>query len=211
MIEIVITQIHHFAGMKSIGPITNRILKNLNRKELVRERVISISREINRSANEIVYDIHGNRDVARKLKDLHGMVKGLHRLVKDHPDLLYSGIASNALQEYAEAAIFYAIVNDSKTPAPAELGIPDIQYLLGLADVIGELRRLTLNLIIEKDLVKAKRYFRVMEKLTEILSKFNYPDSLVPIRRKQDIARGIIEKTQGELAVALAAESMTSP
>ena len=199
----------HDAIMKSIGPITNRIKKSLDRKMLVRERVISASREINSNANEIVYDIHNNKSVTRKLNKLQGNVKSLHGLLKSHPDLLYSGISTNALQEYAEASIFNSIVTDKKIPSPAELGIAEVPYMLGLADVIGELRRMTLNLIIEKDLKKAKKYFRTMERLTEIISKFNYPDSLIPMRRKQDIARGILEKTQGELAVALAANSLT--
>jgi len=32
--------------------------------------------------------------------------------------------------------------------------------------------------------------------------KFDYPSALVPIKQKQDMVRGIIEKTRGELAVA---------
>jgi translin len=32
---------------------------------------------------------------------------------------------------------------------------------------------------------------------------FNYPDSMVAVRRKQDIARGILEKTRGDVTNAI--------
>ena len=41
-----------------------------------------------------------------------------------------------------------------------------------------------------------------MEKIYDVIIRFDYPSALVPIKRKQDIIRGLIEKTQGELAVA---------
>ena len=78
---------------------------------------------------------------------------------------------------------------------------------MGLGDVVGELRRATLSRLIEGDLKTAKSYLKKMEKVTDILLKFNYPDGLVPIRRKQDVARSLLEKTQGELAIALSTKS----
>jgi translin len=36
--------------------------------------------------------------------------------------------------------------------------------------------------------------------------RFDYPDALVSIRRKQDIARSLLEKTRGELAVAVSSK-----
>jgi translin len=43
----------------------------------------------------------------------------------------------------------------------------------------------------------------MMEEMFLILMKFDYPDAIVSIRRKQDIARSILEKTRGEVAVAV--------
>jgi translin len=131
------------------------------------------------------------------------MVKQLNRLLSNYPDLRYGGFTTNALQEYAEAAVFHAIVEGLPIPSPDELEIENTPYALGLGDVVGELRRLVLNKIIENDLKAARHYYKDMEQLTDILFKFHFPDGMIPIRRKQDIARSILEKTQGELAVAL--------
>ena len=41
-----------------------------------------------------------------------------------------------------------------------------------------------------------------MEDIFDQLTRFDYPNAIVALRRKQDIARSLIEKTRGELAVA---------
>jgi predicted translin family RNA/ssDNA-binding protein len=42
----------------------------------------------------------------------------------------------------------------------------------------------------------------MMEAIYESINRFDYPSGLIPIKRKQDIARSLVEKTRGELAVA---------
>ena len=41
-----------------------------------------------------------------------------------------------------------------------------------------------------------------MENIYDQLMRFDHPSAIVPIRRKQDVARTLIEKTRGEIAVA---------
>jgi translin len=193
--------------MKNLKQISNTIMRNLTKKEEVREKGIRTSREINRASRSIVHDIHKGRDVGKKLRDLRRKVAGLNTLMKNYPELLHGGFVENALQEYAEASILNAFVNNETLPKPSDLHLDDTPYALGMADVVGELRRIILNQIIENDLKSAKKYFRAMESITEAISKFNFPDAMIPIRRKQDVARSLLEKTQGELAVALAMQA----
>ena len=40
-----------------------------------------------------------------------------------------------------------------------------------------------------------------MVEIYDSIIRFDYPSALIPIKRKQDMVRGIIEKTRGELAV----------
>ena len=49
---------------------------------------------------------------------------------------------------------------------------------------------------------KANNYLKQMEEIYDSIIRFDYPSALIPIKRKQDMVRGIIEKTRGELAVA---------
>ena len=194
--------------MRRLTSISKSIIRNLSRKEKAREYAIGIARELTRESGSIIHDIHKSRDVVKRLKAQQDRVVRLHRLLEKYPDLLHGGFVHNALQEYAEASIFHAIMNGLPVPSPKDLGIDDTPYALGLGDVVGELRRYILNLIIERDLVQAKRYFKNMEAVVEIISKFNFPDAMIPIRRKQDVARSLLEKTQGELAVALSNYSL---
>ena len=41
-----------------------------------------------------------------------------------------------------------------------------------------------------------------MEDIYGAILRFDYPSGLIPIKKKQDMVRGLIEKTRGELAVA---------
>ena len=41
-----------------------------------------------------------------------------------------------------------------------------------------------------------------MDRIYDAIMSFDYPSGLIPIKRKQDMVRGLIEKTRGELAVA---------
>jgi translin len=43
----------------------------------------------------------------------------------------------------------------------------------------------------------------MMEDMFLVIMRFDYPDALIPIRRKQDVARSLVEKTRGDVAVAV--------
>ena len=47
-----------------------------------------------------------------------------------------------------------------------------------------------------------------MEDIFTALMRFDYPDAILPIRRKQDIVRSLLEKTRGEVAVATSARKL---
>ena len=85
------------------------------------------------------------------------------------------------------------------------MGLPGTAYVLGLADVIGELRRFALERLREGKADEASRYLDMMEELFLVIMRFDFPDAIIPIRRKQDVARSLLEKTRGEVAVALSA------
>ena len=70
---------------------------------------------------------------------------------------------------------------------------------MGMADTIGELRRIVLTHLMESDADTAKELFSVMEIMCEGLMMFDVPDAILPIRRKQDVARGVVEKTRSDL------------
>ena len=129
-----------------------------------------------------------------------------------YPEILHSTMVENYIQEYAEAIIMISMIqnnlNTTKLPDPDKLGIPYTTYLLGLSDVIGELRRSTLDALRQKELDNAIQYLEAMEKLYDFIIDLNYPDRVLPLRRKQDVARALIEKTRSELAFAVSEYSL---
>ena len=51
-------------------------------------------------------------------------------------------------------------------------------------------------------LSNAKTLFERMDAVGDDVLGFDVPDAIVPMRRKQDIARGVIEKTRSDVANA---------
>jgi translin len=70
---------------------------------------------------------------------------------------------------------------------------------MGLADTIGEIRRVIVGCLMNGDTDRAKALFAAMEEISEELLMMDVPDAVVPLRRKQDIARGIMDKTRSDM------------
>jgi translin len=127
----------------------------------------------------------------------------LRSLLQEHQEIWSSGIVQDALQELAEAAIVLSIVKGEDIPTPEDLDLPATTYLMGFADAIGELRRFALEALRQGRTEEAETRLDLMEDMFLVIMRFDYPDAIVSIRRKQDVARSILEKTRGDVAVAV--------
>jgi translin len=194
--------------MKNLEEIANRIESRLEEKDQVREIAIKSSRAINRLSGSIVHAIHKGEDVKPMMHEAVDEAHRLRSLLEDYPDIWESGLVEGALQELAEAAILLALVKDDTLPDPDEMGITGNAYLLGMADAVGELRRFCLEKLREGKVDEATKYLDMMEEIFLVIMRFDYPDALIPIRRKQDVARSLLEKTRGDVAVALNTASL---
>jgi translin len=67
---------------------------------------------------------------------------------------------------------------------------------------VGELRRGALDFMLEGNTTKANEYLQHMDQIYDAIMSFDYPSALVPIKKKQDMVRSLIEKTRGELVVS---------
>jgi len=107
---------------------------------------------------------------------------------------------SAARQEYSEANIFLSLIEESRFVTPDGISVPSVDYVLGLADVIGELRRLALDALREGDLKNGEKCLQIMDEIYTELMGMDEAYMLVPgLRRKCDIARRIIETTRGDI------------
>lgn len=169
----------------------------------MREVAIKSTRAINRLSGSIVHMIHKKDDAMPLMHEALDETHRLRSLLEDYPEIWESGLVESALQELAEAAILMAMVKDEDLPDPDDMGITGNAYLLGMADAIGELRRFALERLREGDVEKATEFLNLMEEMFLVIMRFDFPDALIPIRRKQDVARSLLEKTRGEVAVAV--------
>ena len=107
---------------------------------------------------------------------------------------------SAALQEYSEANIFLGLIEESRFVTSKEINVPSVDYVLGLADVVGEYRRLALDALREGDAEKGEKCLKTMDEIYIELMALDEAYMLVPgLRRKCDVARRIIESTRGDV------------
>lgn len=190
--------------MKNLDKIVDKIEKSIDNKDKTREQALKSSRDIIIGCRKAIQCLHQNnkKDAKKHIKNSSEKLMQLQDLTKDYSDLYHAGFVENAAQEYVEAHCLYNIMHGKDLPDPDEIQTTYSAYLLGLCDVVGELRRNALDFIRKGDDSKANECLDMMEKIYGAIIRFDYPSALVPIRRKQDIARGLIERTRGELAIA---------
>jgi translin len=147
---------------------------------------------------------------ARKLiENAKEIISRLQGSAKEYPDIIYTGMFSAALQEYAEANILLGLIQEARFVTPKEIKVPAVDYVLGLADVIGEYRRLVLDAVREGDVEKGEECLQTMDEIYIELMAMDEAYMLVPgLRRKCDIARRIIETTRGDITQEVRRKSL---
>lgn len=194
--------------MRNLDDVIGEIEARLDEKDAVRELAIKSSRTLARLSGGAIQGMHRGENVASVLSETREEVMKLRSLLDEHPDLFHAGFVENAMQEACEAFLVHAITNGRELPSPKELGVTDTAYLLGLGDVVGELRRFALEHLRAGEIPGASAYLEKMERILDALMRFDYPTALVALKRKQDVARSLIEKTRGEVAVAARSEDL---
>jgi len=190
--------------MKNLDKIINKIEKSIDDKDRIREKALRTSREIIINCRKTIQNIHQNkyREAKTLINKSSKKIQNLYDITKEHPDLYHAGFVENAAQELVEANCFYNIMKGRELPDPDELKTTYSAYLLGLCDLVGELRRAALDSIRTGEPKKADEYLNMMEDIYDVIIRFDYPSGLIPIKKKQGMVRNLIEKTRGELAVA---------
>ena len=113
-----------------------------------------------------------------------------------------------AFQEYAEAKLLFSFVSSGRIAPLREVNVDSSSYLLGLLDLVGELRRLTLNLLRGGETSKAEAALRAMEEIYENLYSLDHTSLIPNFRRKMDGARRILEATRSDLIAELRRASL---
>jgi len=174
---------------------------HLRQRELRREDLYQRARRLRRLAQGTMSRLHAEGAAPADLAEIRRATAELADWLRregrgDEP------LALDAFQEAVEAVLLGAIVAREPLPGPTDLGVDPEPYLLGLGDVVGEVRRLTLDRLAHDDLAGAEGELALMERLTRALLRFDTTRAIVQLKPKQDTARTLLERTRGEVVMA---------
>ena len=188
--------------MTALKSILKEVKKELAQKDEVRENAQQNMRKATSISKQSILLMHQKKyEKAKKLIDTaKEIISKLQSLAEEYPDVVYTGMFSATLQEYAEAKIFQGLIQEARFVKPNEVNVPVADYVLGLADVTGEYRRLVLDVLREGDAEKGEECLKTMDEIYIELMAMDEAYMLVPgLRRKCDVARRIIETTRGDV------------
>lgn len=166
------------------------IEKELLDYEKKRESFIQLSRDIIRISKKIIYSVHRNEmnEASKYILEIKTMMA---KLPNDSSEM---GIINVAKYEYVEAICFYEFVKNKRIPTKKELKIDVDAYLLGLADLTGELGRKSVNDSIKKDI---KSVILIKEVIEEIYGAFlNFDLRNGELRQKYDSIKWNLKKVE---------------
>jgi translin len=155
--------------------------------------------------------IHQKRfgEAEKAVENAKEVISNLQSLANECPEVVHGGMLSAAFQEYSEANIFLKLIKESRFVSPKEINVPSVDYVLGLADVVGELRRLALDALREGEVTKGEECLKAMDEIYIELMALDEAYMLVPgLRHKNDIARRIIETTRGDITQEVRRKSL---
>lgn len=188
--------------MATLKSVLSLIKEELKQKDELREETHNKMRRVTSLSKQAILLIHQKKmkEAKKQIIAAKEILSELWNSSSQYPEITYTGMFSAALQEYSEACIFIKLVEEMKFVTPKEINVPSSDFILGLADVIGECRRLALDALREGDLKKAEECLRIMDEIYTELMGLDESYMLVSgLRRKNDVARKIIEATRGDV------------
>lgn len=198
--------------MHKLEQIADDIRKSFDVRTKMRDEALALARQLTRACSLAIRAVHRNDSDEMKthLNEAHELADKLRSDLKEHPDLYYAGYTQDALKEFVEANVTCALIQNQPLQTPGELGVENSTYLNGLAEVVGELRRRTLDILRSGYSQEAERLLSHMDEIYSVLVTIDYPDAITNgLRRQTDLARGIIEKTRGDVTFSLRGKDLT--
>ncbi|MEM4245867.1 MAG: haloacid dehalogenase [Candidatus Bathyarchaeia archaeon] len=177
-----------------------RLQRELASYDHSRERMLRLTREATRLSDMAIVHIH-RRDLKRAARLIDRAEAELAKVegLDLPPDLREHNSLLVAYQELVEAKALHKLITDGTLLSYGESGASREAYLLGLLDLIGELRRLILNLLRRGESAQAEKIFDQMEELYEDLSALDHTALIPNFRHKMDTARHLVEATRGDV------------
>jgi len=198
--------------MHKLEKIAEQIRQKFDVRTAMRDQALAQARQLTRACSLAIRAVHRDDQEAMEtnLTEAHKLADKLCNDLGNYPDLFYAGYTQDALKEFVEANVTCALIQNQPLLTPEELSVDESTYLNGLAEVVGELRRRTLDILRHGYSEEAERLLNYMDEIYSVLVTMDYPDAITNgLRRQTDLARSIIEKTRGDVTFSLRGEHLT--
>jgi translin len=175
-------------------------------KHAARERALPKSRTAIRFCANSIRATHRQefQAAAELLHQANVLLGEMATDLREHQDIFFAGFLQDAQKEYAEAATFLALAQNLPIPLAPDLSIDWAPYLNGLGETVGELRRYLLDQLRRGNIEACETLLGYMDDIYALLITIDFPDAITGgLRRTTDAARGILEKTRGDLTIAV--------
>jgi len=182
--------------------IIKKATKRLRALDEAKDRAYPKARKARTLSKQSILILHKSETekAERLISDAARLLTEVRGVGEEFPGVQSSETVVAALQEYAEAAILHSLITEKRYPTPEEHGVEEADYVLGLADVPGELRRQALDSLREGDLEAAESILETMEEIYLYLVEAEEASMMLKgMRRKLDVARSVIERTRAEV------------
>lgn len=178
-----------------------RAAEELRLREQAIDEVMDRARKARVLSKQVILHVHSEsiNEAKEKLEEAGDLLREMTEFINEYVEIGRFDEVSAAQEEYAEASIIFKLKTLNAFPSLGEVGVSSSTYLMGLGDVPGELRRQALDALRMGDLEKAEALLNTMEKIYLSLVSMEETPFLRGLRRKLDIARGVIERTRSEL------------
>lgn len=197
--------------MNKLEAIAEQIRKNFDARTAARDNALSQARQLTRACSLAIRAAHRDESdtMNAHLQEAHTLAATLRSSLSTYPDLYYTGYTQDALKEFVEANVTCALIRNEPLQTPEDLRVEPATYLNGLAEVVGELRRRTMDLLRHGYSPEVERLLGYMDEIYSVMVTMDYPDAITNgLRRQTDLARGIIEKTRGDITFSLRGEHL---
>jgi translin len=199
--------------MHKLEGIANQIREKFDVLTKLRDQALTEARALTRCCSLAIRAVHRNDQAVMEgyLDEARHLANKLSEDLRGYPSLYYTGYTQDALKEFVEASVTCALILNEPLPTSEDLHVMESTYLNGLAEVPGELRRRILDILRSGYSQEVERLLGFMDEIYSVLVTMDYPDAITNgLRRQTDLARGIIEKTRGDVTVSIQSQYLTS-
>lgn len=189
--------------MDQLDDTAERIRRHMEQIDGARDEAYQRSRSLIALCARSIRAIHREEwDSAETLLDeARRATANLVEGVRSYPDLYFAGYTQDAVKEYVEAQLVYALIRGRPLPSPETLEAEYNTWLNGLAEAASELRRRILDITRQGYSPEAERLLDAMDHIYSTLVTFDFADQITGgLRRRTDALRAVLERTHGDVA-----------